>query len=138
MYIDGSTLDCHWKSTSHVRWGRTYFVAATVRLPVFEKYRRGFWRAGRVAVSQHITHYGPRSGFLHYNLTPPIHHMETPQAALWILDLESFINTLSANWRYIRTFCLPYRYFLEVLDSDLNEVRLASPFKPSGYHFVCV
>ena len=37
----------------------------------FEIYKRGLYRARSVALSKHVTHYGPRSGFPYYDLTTP-------------------------------------------------------------------
>ena len=35
----------------------------------FQIYKRGFYHAENVAFFKHITHYGPRSGFLYYSMT---------------------------------------------------------------------
>ena len=43
-----------------------------MRLPFFEICKRSFYHTESVVLSKHVTYYGPRSGFSHYNLTTPI------------------------------------------------------------------
>jgi hypothetical protein len=88
---DGSTrsmtFDYHWKSMeSWVGTNQIVFCsshnAVTYSFSKCNVNKRGLQYTGSVAFSKHVTHYGPRSGFLYYNLTTPPSR-GIPLSAIW-------------------------------------------------------
>ena len=58
--------------------GTKSFVEATMLLLFFEC-NRDLQRAGNVTLYKHVTHYGPRQGFLYYNIKKSIYSLHTNQ-----------------------------------------------------------
>ena len=79
------TFNYHWKSMESLVGTTNLVFCSDYNVPtLFPKSTKISYNVQGMWPSKHVTHCGPRLGFLYYNLTAPSNQEGTPLSTTWV------------------------------------------------------